>query len=121
VDDCKRFEKNLDDEIIKWILDSGASLSFSSIVSDFSDLIYYKPEGRPLVKTANSTAEILGFGTVFIQTNLDEDRQITRIHPVMYLPNMSDRLLSMGQILHGNLRVHGDVNTLTTPMALPMK
>jgi len=108
---CKH--KDEDNGTIKWLIDSGASMAFTSIVSDFSNLIYYKPNRRPVVLTANDRAHILGFGSVFIQTTQRGNQRITRIHPVFYLPNMSERLLSMGQLLHGNLRVHSDQNTLT--------
>jgi len=94
-------------------MDSGASMAFTSIVSDFSDLIYYKPNRRPAVSTANGIASIQGVGTVFIQLTLNGKNQVTQVHPVFYLPGMTERLLSMGQLLHGNLHVHGDQNTLT--------
>jgi len=105
-------EKIEDNGTIKWIIDSGASMAFTSIVSDFCDLIYFKENKRPLVTTANANAEILGFGTVFIQTTQRGNNKITWINPVFYLPNMTERLLSMGQLLHGNLCIYGDQNTL---------
>ena len=66
---------------IKWMMDSGASMAFTSTVSDFSELIYFAKGKQLLVHTANGTALVLGFGTVFIQT---------------YLPQMIEHLLSMG-------------------------
>jgi len=94
-------------------MDSGASLAFTNRISDFSDLIFFTANKRPSVSTANGFAIILGFGTVFIETKPEGEAQITRIHPVYYLPTLSDRLLSLGQILHGNLCIYGDENTLT--------
>jgi len=58
-------------------------------------------------------ASIIGHGTVFIETKPFGETVITRLHPVFLLPGMRERLLSMGQILHGNLRISGDANTLT--------
>ena len=109
---CEHKEEKEHNRSIQWIIDSDASMVFTRIISDFSDLIYYKPEKRPAVSTANSVTFILGFGTVFIQTTLKGHNQITRVHPVFYLPNMKERLLSMGQILHGNLCIYGDQNAL---------
>ena len=71
---CEHKDKIEDNGTIKWIIDSSASMAFTSIVSDFSDLIYFKEDKRPLVTTANSNAEILGFGTVFIQTTQRGDQ-----------------------------------------------
>jgi len=113
---CAACEHKSDKETngtIQWIMDSGASIAFTSMTSDFCDLIYYKPNRRPAVSTANGIAYVLGFGTVFIQTTLDGKTIVTRVHPVLYLPSMTERLLSLGQILRGNLRVYGDENTLT--------
>src|SRR6267378_2823564 len=65
---CEHKEEKEHNRSIQWIIDSDASMVFTRIISDFSDLIYYKPEKRPAVSTANSVTFILGFGTVFIQT-----------------------------------------------------
>jgi len=63
---CEHKDEIEDNGTTKWIIDSSASMAFTSIVSDFSDLIYFKLNKRPLVTTANSNAEILGFITVFM-------------------------------------------------------
>ena len=80
------------------MMDSGAFMAFISTVSDFSELIYFAKGKQLLVHTANGTALVLGFGTVFIQT---------------YLLRITEHLFSMGQILHGNLCAYGDQNILT--------
>jgi len=41
---CEHKSEIEKDGTIKWIMDSGASVAFSSMTSDFSDLIYFKKD-----------------------------------------------------------------------------
>ena len=109
---CDACEPKSNDRV-KWLMDSGASMAFTSHVEDFSQLTYFRKDKQIPVSTANGIASIVGHGTVFIETKPNEETVITRLHPVFLLPGMPERLLSMGQILHGNTRINGDKNTLT--------
>jgi hypothetical protein len=100
-------------ELVKWIMDSSASMAFMSSTEDFSQLTYFEKDEQMKVSTANGFASIIGQGTIFIETKPNEEAVITRLHPVFLLPGIKERLLSMGQILHGNTHISSDKNTLT--------
>jgi hypothetical protein len=99
--------------LVKWMMDSGASMAFTSNTEDYSQLTYFEKDAQMKVSTANGFASIIGHGTIFIETKPHGETVITRLHPVFLLPGIKERLLSMGQILHGNLCINGDQNTLT--------
>ena len=88
-------------------------MAFTSNAADFSQLTYYPKDKQKPCSTANGTAFIIAEGTVFIETKPHGETVIMRLHPVFLLPGIKERLLSMGQILHGNLCINGDQNTLT--------
>ena len=86
----------------EWILDSGASLHFTSDVDDFID--YEEVKGNTLVRTANSVAQIIGKGTIILALTTGE---VVHIYPVYHIPSLTCRLLSMGTFLRNGLRVLG--------------
>jgi len=99
--------------IMQWMMDSGASMAFTSDPQDYSELIYLCKDKQIPVSTANGVATIISFGTVFICTELSGTPNIVRINPVFLLPGLKEQLLSMGQLLHSNLCIYSDRNTLT--------
>ena len=105
--DCKKKTQN---GLIPWVVDSGASVHFTGDKSDFSELKLFTENERPLTQTANGAAAIHGSGTVFIKTYVDNtpDKMMTtisRLSPVLYMPSVGLRLLSMGQLLKGSLKI----------------
>jgi hypothetical protein len=112
--DCKGPSKL---DFIEWIVDSGASVHFMDQKEDFSDLQFFDQKNRPQAQTANGAAAIHGHGTVFVKTWVDntpnkESVTISRLHLVFYMPGMGIRLLSMGQLLKGNMQIKGDEHIL---------
>ena len=99
-----------------WILDSSASVHFTGESSDFADLKLFPKDKRPMANTANSTAQILGEGTIFIKHDVRQgkttDTHVTRLHPVMYMSGMDIRLLSMGQHMQNGHEVHGNKDSI---------
>ena len=97
---------------VKWLLDSGASRHFTYDINDF---VEYKPITPMPLLTANGKAEAIGQGTVILVLN---DRAI-RINGVLYVPDLTTRLLSLGQFHKSGLHSRGsdrqislyDVNT----------
>ena len=97
---------------VKWLLDSGASRHFTYDINDFVEYKSITP--MPLL-TANGKAEAIGQGTVILVLN---DRAI-RINGVLYVPDLTTRLLSLGQFHKSGLHSRGsdcqislyDVNT----------
>ena len=95
------------------MVDSGVSVHFTGDKSDFSELKLFTEKERPLAQTANGAAAIHGAGTVFIKTYVDNtpDKMtttISRLSPVFYMPGVGVRLLSMGQLLNGSLKIKGN-------------
>jgi len=107
--DCKGPDQS---GFIEWIVDSGASFHFTGDKSDFSDFNLFPEKDQPKAQTANGVATILGHGTVFVRTWIDHPTKptttINRLHLVFYMENIGVRLLSMGQILKGNMHIKGD-------------
>jgi len=96
-----------------WLLDSGASAHFTFDKSDFISYTPATPEERAPVKTAAHTIYVEGKGTVLIQHNVGDQMVTTRLYPVLYIPELSTRLLSMGEFLQQGLRVYGNAHEIS--------
>ena len=77
-----------------WMIDSGVSLHFTGEIDDFID--YTEMDHKFGVNTANSSATVVGKGTIILM--LDSGSAI-RLQPVYYVPGLTSRLLSMGTFL----------------------
>ena len=81
------------------MLDSGASLHFTSIHSDF---VTFKLLQKPVpVQTMNGFTHITGFGTVELGLckNISTPIMFCLLNKVYYIPDLNHRLLSVGQFL----------------------
>jgi len=76
--------------ITKWMMDSGASMAFTSDPQDYSELIYLQKDKQIPVSMANGVATIIGFGTVFLCTESSGTPNIIRIHPIFLLPELKE-------------------------------
>jgi len=84
----------------EWMLDSGASSHFTF---DMNDFVEYEPIEPVDIQTANSHTSMIGKGTVlFIM-----EEEIVRIYPVFYIPDLNQRILSMGQFLQSGMLTVG--------------
>ena len=80
----------------EWMLDSGASSHFTFNINDF---VEYEPIEPVEIQMANSHTSMIGKGTVlFIM-----EEEIIRIYPVFYIPDLNQRILSMGQFLQSGM------------------
>jgi hypothetical protein len=95
-----------------WMLDSGASEHFTMSLDDFSE---YSPfETKMTAYTANGVATIEGKGTVIIRYKDEQEYAIiARLHPVLYMPQLTHQLLSMGSFLRDKLTVRGNSQHIT--------
>ena len=96
-----------------WIMDSGASKHFTNELSDFAE--YTPLKNGPRLSTAAKKAplQVKGEGTVFLTHEITKSngmkcRVITHFYPVFYVPGMSLRLMSMGELLVNGHTVIGD-------------
>jgi transposase InsO family protein len=96
-----------------WLLDSGASTHFTHDIRDFIEYTPFTPSERAPVKTASNVIYIEGKGTVLLQHYVDNKMVTTRLYPVLYIPNLTTRLLSMGEFLQQGMRVSGDHRSIT--------
>src|ERR1700752_4239889 len=88
-----------------WLLDSGASAHF---MHDFNVFIEYKPlpvDKRIPVKTASNMIYVEGIGAVLLKHKQGNKLVTTRLFPVLYIPQSSSRLLSMGEFFQHGLSV----------------
>jgi transposase InsO family protein len=102
---CARCNKRLE---TLWLLDSGASAHFTNRKSDFISYQPYSQSDRQPVRTAAHTIFVEGSGTVLLRHYVNKTLVTTRVHPVLYIPSMSIRLLSMGEFLQQGMRVLGN-------------
>ena len=96
-----------------WLLDSGASAHFTNNLSDFVSYTPASPSNRTPVRTAAHTIYVEGEGTILLKHLLNGTQVTTRVHPVLYIPSMSTRLLSMGEFLQQGMRVLGNSQQIT--------
>ena len=90
----------------KWMLDSGASRHFTFNINNY---VNYETTAEVLVRTANSFTKIVGKGTVIITV----DRKTVRINPIYHIPDLSCRLLSLGQFLRSGLFSRGSAREIS--------
>ena len=95
--DCKT------DNTKEWLIDSGASEHFTYDINGFVD--YEELKNHLSVKTANSTAEVRGRGTVIIVLTTGD---VVRISPVYHVPTLSCQLLAMGKFLQSGYTSTGN-------------
>ena len=108
-----RMNKNVCSKKAVWLLDSGASLHFTNKLSDFAD---YSPLTEEIiVTTANGKTTAKGKGTVILRCEGQRNGAgaTVRIAPVYYMPELTSRLLSMGEFLRDGLSVKGSLNSIT--------
>jgi hypothetical protein len=67
-----------------WLIDSGASAHFTNNKNDFVE--YEELMNQTFVKTVNSSAQIMGKGTVILSLSMSE---VVRISPVFYIPSLN--------------------------------
>ena len=104
---CCPLSVNEDHFEATWMLDSGASCHFTNNISDF---VEYEENVGPerVVRTANGSTTIAGKGTVIFTVNNER----IRLYPVFYIPDLNDRLLSLGQFHRSGLSSRGDAHTI---------
>jgi hypothetical protein len=90
----------------EWMLDSGASRHFTFDINDF---VSYETIDTIPVRTATSFTSIVGKGTVILEVN----GQIVRISPVYHIPDLSSRLMSLGQFLKSGLFSRGSAREIS--------
>ena len=76
---------------------------------DMNDCVEYVPlDDQFTISTANGVTAVEGYGTVILNCPDNVGRTTVRIMPVFYIPDLTSRLLSMGEFLRGGLTVRGD-------------
>ena len=88
------------EDISQWTLDSGASSHFTHDINDFVEYRLIKPYG---IKTATSHTSVIAKGTVLLKVN----RKAIRIAPVYHVPELTSKLLSLGQFFKDELHTRG--------------
>ena len=68
---------------------------------------------RTPVNTTAHTIFVEGTGTVLLKHYINETHVTTRVHPVLYIPEMSIHLLSMGEFLQQGMCVLGNSLQIT--------
>ena len=99
---------------IEFIGDSGASATFTNNLNDFSE--YKELDEIFEARTANKGAPlaIKGRGMVFLEHHLDDSKDVVqiRLSPVLYVPKLDMRLLSLGEWLQQGCVLRGTKHKL---------
>ena len=99
------------------IADSGASLTFTHTKKDLQE--FEKVDDNDFtVETAssNNPLKVKGVGCIFLEHDVQgthfTKRVVTRLYPVYFIPGLSIRLLSIGQLLSQGLELWGNSSLL---------
>ena len=100
----------------EWMLDSGASAHFTPVFSDFIAFTQFKEPLR--VNTVSSPLTQYGFGTVLLQYLIyskkgKESIETLCICNVLFVPHITQRILSLGDFLNQGMHVYGDMHCIT--------
>ena len=104
---CCPLRVNEDQSEATWMLDSGVSCHFTN---DLNDFVEFEENVGPkrVVRTANGSTSIAGKGTVIFSVNNEQ----VRLYPVFYIPDLNDRLLSLGQFHQSGLSSRGSARSI---------
>jgi hypothetical protein len=99
------------------MLDSGALAHFTPVFSDFITFMQFK---EPLkVNTASTPIIQFGFGTMLLSYPLFnskkgiEETKTLHIRDVLFVPHITQRILSLGEFLDQGMHVYGDTHIMT--------
>lgn len=109
---CARYKgKRPESQSTEWMLDSGASAHFTF---ERSELVNYQPI-RHHVHTANGVATVSGKGDATIRyARVDGTHGRFVLRNVLYMPDLKERLLSLGQLLvNESMTVSGHAGAIT--------
>ena len=100
----------------EWMLDSGTSAHFTPVFSDFITFTWFKEPLR--VNTASSPLALYGFSTVLLQYLIyskkgKETIKTLHIHDVLFVPHITQRILSLGDFLNQGMCIYGDLHCIT--------
>ena len=98
------------------MLDLGALAHFTPVFSDFITFTQFKEPHR--VNTASSPLAQYGFSTVLLQYPIyskkgKESIKTLRIHDVLFVPHITQRILSLGDFLNQGMHIYGDMHCIT--------
>ena len=98
---------NEDQSKATWMLDSGASCHFTNDINDFVEFEENVGPER-VIQTANGSISIAGKGTVIFTINGER----IRLYPIFYIPDLNNRLLSLGQFHQSGLSSRGSAHSI---------
>ena len=93
----------------EWLLDSGASMHFTNNINDFVD---YQTTTTIKVVTANGSTQVRGKGAVILVIN----QKAVRIEPVYHIPDLTTKLISLGQLVQSGLFTRWSARSISVKM-----
>jgi len=97
---CMNVSDDEKEDTTEWTLDSGASRHFTHDINDFVEYRLIKPWG---IKTATSRTTVIAKGTILLKIN----GNTIRVGPVYHVPELTSKLLSLGEFLNDGLHTRG--------------
>jgi len=113
---CSRCKQSEPPQQPQWLLDSGASMHFTSQQSDLVDA--FKLAQPLMIQMANNITQVEEIGTVFIThtvhpRNSKAYEKTTHLQPVYYFNGLNTCLLSMGEFLNDSQLIFSNNCQLT--------
>jgi hypothetical protein len=103
------------------MLDSGALVHFTPVFSDFiaftrfKELLKVNMASTPIIQFAFGTV-LLSYSSFNIKKGIEETKTL-HIRDVLFVPHITQRILSLGEFLDQGRHVYGDTHMMT--MILP--
>jgi hypothetical protein len=112
---CKGLGSNLRNP--EWMLDSGAIVHFTPVFSDFiaftqfKELLKVNMASTPIIQFRFDTM-LLSYPLFNSKKGIEETKTL-RIRDVLFVPHITQRILSLGEFLDQGMHVYGDVHMMT--------
>jgi hypothetical protein len=113
---CKGSGSNLRNP--EWMLNSGTTAHFTPVFSDFIAFTRFKEQLK--VNTASTPIIQFRFGTMLLSYPLFnskkgiEETKTLHIRDVLFVPHITQRILSLGEFLDQGMHVYGDTHMMTS-------
>ena len=88
----------------RWIVDSGASNHMTPHKQFFDT--YESISGRKVFMGDNGIVEVLGKGSILVETRVKGRARSIRMHDVLHVPDLHSNLLSVSKLISRGLKVH---------------
>ena len=96
-----------------WLLNSGATSHFTHDLNNFIEYYKLQSHERIPISIMSNKIYVVGEGTMLLKHYQGAKLVITHLTRVLYIPEITTHLLSMGMFLQQELCIHEDSHTIS--------